>query len=66
MGGVLGDVSWPRTARKPPNPMSSGSGLVSWFRTPISIVPKVSVRIRVSVQPFSLGGEGHPALITSG
>ena len=35
---VLGLSSLPSTVRKPPNWMSSGSGLGSWDRTPISTV----------------------------
>ena len=41
---VLGDSSCPRTVKKPPNWISSGSGLGSWFKTPISMVPSFSAR----------------------
>lgn len=62
---VLGSEDSPRTTRKPPNPMSSGSGLGSWVRTPISVVPCVPavLRVMVSVQPLESGAEGQPALM---
>lgn len=62
---VLGLSSLPNTVRKPPNWMSSGSGLGSWDRTPISTVDSSSEAVYWSVHPTLLGESDQTAVQTT-